>query len=263
MRIYLTLIRMEFMKQLAYRVSNLTGVLNYLVQIGGYFFLWDAIYAARRPLAGFTHSEMLSYVIVAWVVRSFYFNNLEREIALEVREGRIVLELLRPYDYGAVKLARALGEALFRLLVFTLPSGLVMYLFYPFKLPSSLTAWGMFLLAALGSFLVNAQLNLLTGYLTFYTYNNTGIQRMKRVLVDLLSGLLVPISFYPAWAQQIIDFLPFRSISYLPTLIWLGKISPAAGWQVLAEQVLWFLVLAFISRLLWQRALKGLMIQGG
>ena len=39
--------------------------------------------------------------------------------------------------------------------------------------------------------------------MAFFFYNNAGLIRAKRVIVDLFSGLLIPISFFPLWAQDI------------------------------------------------------------
>lgn len=55
--------------------------------------------------------------------------------------------------------------------------------------------------------------------MTFFLFNNAGLMRAKRVVIDLFSGLLLPISFYPLWAQEIMQFLPFQAISYVPSLI--------------------------------------------
>ena len=52
--------------------------------------------------------------------------------------------------------------------------------------------WGYLLLY---SVYINTQINLLTGIMTFFFFNNTGLIRAKRVIIDLFSGLLLPIPF--------------------------------------------------------------------
>ena len=261
--LYLELVRMEFINNLAYRSSYFTGIFNYSIQIGAYFFIWDAIYTGKKNLGGFNKEQMLTYVIVAWVVRSFYFSNLDRKIATEIRDGSIALELIRPYNYQMVKLARALGEAFFRVLFFTLPSGIFIYLLRPFQLPSNAISVLIFFIAILGSFVLNAQISLITGFLAFFTQSTSGIYRAKRVLMDLFSGLLLPISFYPGWAQSAIKALPFQSISYTPNLIYLGKIHGIDAVQVLFVQLFWVVILYIIGLLFWKYAIKRVVIQGG
>ena len=46
---------------------------------------------------------MTTYVAVSWMARAFYFNNLDREMAQEIMEGKVAVELIRPYSYLAMK----------------------------------------------------------------------------------------------------------------------------------------------------------------
>lgn len=262
-RLYFSLMRLEFMKMLAYRISYLTGVVNYAVQIGAYFFLWQAIYTGRATLGGLTKEEMLTYLIVAWISRSLYFSNMDRQISVEIKEGKVATELIRPYDYQAARMARAVGEAVFRLLFFALPSTFVMYILYPFYIPTQPVTWLFFGLTLAGSLLLNFQLSFMTGTVAFFTMNTIGVQRAKRVVVDLFSGLLLPISLYPHWAITVMKYLPFQGISYLPNLVYLGKISGTAALSGIAGQVVWLVILYALGRVIWRVALNKLSIQGG
>ncbi len=260
--LYIELVRMEFVNNLAYRSSYFTGIFNYTIQIGAYFFLWDAIYTGRKMLGGLNKEEMITYVIVAWVVRSFYFSNLDRRVAVEIRDGKIALELIRPYNYQMVKYARAFGEAIFRVLFFALPAGIAIYLIRPFGLPSWQNGL-IFLLTLAGSFMINAQISMIAGFLAFFTQSTSGIYRAKRVIMDLFSGLLLPISFYPAWARDIIKFFPFQAVSYMPNLIYLGKLSGLAALKVVFLQLFWIAVLGLVAIWFWRFAVKHVVIQGG
>lgn len=261
--LYLELIRMEFVNNLAYRSTYFTGIFNYSIQIGAYFFLWDAIYSDRQTLGGLNKEEMITYVIVAWVVRSFYFSNLDRRVGVEIRDGKIALELIRPYSYQMVKYARAMGEAIFRMLFFALPAGIIIYLIRPFGLPATWLGGFIFLVSLMGSFMINAQISMLVGFVVFFTKSTNGIYKTKRVVMDLFSGLLIPISFYPDWARAFIKYLPFQAVSYLPNLIYLGKVSGFAAMKILFLQLGWIAVLGLIGVWAWRVAVKNVVIQGG
>lgn len=261
--LYVELVRMEFVNNLAYRSTYFTGIFNYTIQIGAYYFLWDAIYSGRRNISGFNKEQMITYVIVAWVVRSFYFSNLDRRVGVEIREGKIALELIRPYSYQMVKYARAFGEALFRMLFFAIPSGLFIYLLRPFGLPPGLFSASMFIIAMLGSFVINAQISMLFGFMVFFTKSTNGIYKAKRVIMDLFSGLLIPINFYPHWAKKVISFFPFQTVSYMPNLIYLGKYTGLAVLKVFGIQLFWIVFLGIVSRLMWKFAVKHVVVQGG
>lgn len=61
---------------------------------------------------------MTTYIAIAWMARAFYFNNIDREIAMEIQEGRVAVELIRPYNYLGMKVMQGLGEGIFRFAFF-------------------------------------------------------------------------------------------------------------------------------------------------
>ncbi|OYD07031.1 ABC transporter permease [Paludifilum halophilum] len=260
---YLELMRIRFLMMLAYRVNYYSGIIIYSLNIGVYYFLWMAVYGNSGSINGTTSVEMATYVAVAWMSRAFYFNNLDREIAQEIRDGTVAIQLIRPYHYILVKCFQGLGEGLFRLLLFSVPGLLVVSLVFPIQLPGSLSPWLWFGLSLILGFVINAQINVLTGLMAFFVLNNAGMIRAKRVLVDLLSGLILPISFYPDWAQRILSFLPFQGISYMPSTI-LSKGMPTGEiLSFLGIQTLWGILLWLPIQILWMTARRRLVVQGG
>jgi ABC-2 type transport system permease protein len=125
------------------------------------------------------------------------------------------------------------------------------------------SVWGLFSISILFSFFINTQLNLLTGITTFFLYNNAGLIRAKRVVIDLFSGLLLPISFFPGWAQAAMKYLPFQGISYIPSMIFTKGFSHEQAVAAIGGQVIWVIILILPIQLLWYFAKKQLIIQGG
>ncbi|WP_134699856.1 ABC-2 family transporter protein [Ammoniphilus sp. YIM 78166] len=260
---YVEMIRIRFLMMLAYRVNYYSGILVYSINIGAYYFLWNAIYAGQPSLGGLTPLQMTSYVAVSWMARAFYFNNIDREMAMEIKDGKVAIEMIRPYNYLAVKMMQALGEGMFRLLFFSVPGMVIVSFFFPIVFPSDWTSWAVYGVSLMFSFIINTEINLITGVLAFFFLNNDGIMRAKKVIVDLFSGLILPISFYPDWARAILEYLPFQAIGYLPGLIFTGAIEGEALQQALLVQLIWSLVLLLPLYFLWIQAKKTLVVQGG
>jgi ABC-2 type transport system permease protein len=260
---YFEMIRIRFLMMLAYRTNYYTGILIYSINIGAYYFLWSAIYGEKEDIQGLSILQMTTYVAVAWMARAFYFNNLDREMALEIKEGKVAIELIRPYNYLGMKTMQGLGEGIFRLFFFSVPGLIIVSLVFPLQFSWDLSVWGMFTISILLSFLINTELNLLTGITTFFLYNNTGLIRAKRVVIDLFSGLLLPISFFPGWAQEMMKFLPFQGISYIPSMIFTNGFTGQQAWDGIIHQLIWVLILILPIQILWYFAKKELVIQGG
>lgn len=262
-KLYTELIRMRFLTLLAYRVNYYSGIIIYGINIGAYYFLWGAIYGNQPNLANLSVTQMTAYVAISWMSRAFYFNNIDQEIAQDVREGKVAIEMIRPYNYLSVKAAQALGEGIFRFLFFAVPGIILVSLFIPVHFPTSANTWAVYLLSLLMAFIINTQINLLTGVLTFFFLRNEGMMRAKRVVVDLLSGLILPISFFPLWAQNILHFLPFQAINYYPSMIFAGAVPAEQVLQVLLLQLVWIGVLLIPIAVLWNQARNKLVVQGG
>ena len=260
---YLEMIRIRFLMMLAYRTNYYTGILIYSINIGAYYFLWNAIYGGKDQIMGLSVVQMTSYVAVAWMARAFYFNNLDREMAQEIMEGKVAIELIRPYNYLGMKTMQAFGEGIFRLFFFSAPGLIIVYIVFPIQFTWEPSVWGLFSVSTLLSFLVNTELNLLTGITTFFLFNNSGLIRAKRVVIDLFSGLLLPISFFPVWAQDIMKFLPFQGISYTPSMIFTKGFSYSQAIAAIGQQFIWVIILMLPIYLLWNLAKKQLIIQGG
>lgn len=260
---YLEMMRIRFLMMLAYRSDYYTGILIYSINIGAYYFLWSAIYGAKEHIQGLSVVQMTTYVAIAWMARAFYFNNIDREMALEIMEGKVAVELIRPYSYLGMKTMQALGEGIFRLLLFSVPGLVIVSLIFPVKFTWDPGVWGLFGVATLLSFFINTELNILTGITTFFLFNNSGLIRAKRVVIDLFSGLLLPISFFPIWAQHIMKYLPFQGISYIPSMIFTNGFSHHQAILAIWQQCIWVVVLLLPIYLLWFLAKKQLVIQGG
>lgn len=248
---------------LAYRVNYYSGIIIYAINIGAYYFLWQAIYGDKESLGGLTAEQMTSYIAVAWMARSFYFNNIDREMAMEIKEGKVAIELIRPYSYLLVKMMQGFGEGLFRLLFFSVPGMVLVTFLFSLELPDSLSVWALFFVSIFLSFLINSEINLITGILTFFFLNNEGLMRAKRVIVDLFSGLILPLSFFPGWFQNILSSLPFQGISYLPSMIFSGGIRGSQIYEGLLIQGVWVFLLLIPIFFIWVRARRKLEIQGG
>ena len=263
MSMYLEMIRVRFLTMLAYRTNYYSGILIYSINIGAYYFLWSAIYGGKEEIQGLSVLQMTTYVAIAWMARAFYFNNIDREIAAEIKDGKVAIEMIRPYNYLGMKTMAALGEGVFRLLFFSVPGLIIVALIFPISFSANLSTWLFFFVSLIFSFIVNTQINLLTGIMTFFLYNNSGLIRAKRVVIDLFSGLLLPISFYPMWAQDLMTYLPFQAISYVPSMIFTEGFAGQEIYHAILLQAVWAFVLLIPIWLLWVLARKQLVVQGG
>ena len=263
--VYGAFVRNKFLESLAYRTRFIVGVASYFIFVAVYYFIWRAVYAAspEPEIAGYDLAEIITYAAVAWMIRSFYFSSVDQEIAADVRQGDVVRHLLRPINYLGARMAESFGESAFRLVALTAPSAVLVYFFFPVAAPGGWVAALAFLLSLLLSFVVFFELSYLAGLSAAFTENAAGILRAKTAAVELLSGLVVPLAFFPGWAQGVLAWLPFRAMADVPLNLYLGRYAGEEILWMLAFQVAWALGLYLVGRSLWGAVVRRLTIQGG
>ena len=99
--------------------------------------------------------------------------------------------------------------------------------------------------------------------IAFFTSYVFGLLMVKEALLRLLTGQLIPLSFFPPVVQRIFDFLPFSSMIYTPVMIYLDKYAPLELVFVLLRQVIWIILLYVIGSLIWKQVVKRLVVLGG
>jgi len=267
--VYLEFARVACLKRLGYRLRYFTGIVTYFLNVTVYYFIWRAVYSASsspapgRSVAGNDAGQMITYVAVGWLLRSFYFNNVDRDLAAEVVEGKIAVVLIKPVDPQLMYLAQAAGESVFRLLLFTVPITAVILLVYPVappRDPASAAAFGCSCVLALAIF---ALLNFIVGTMALQLQSILGVIRAKYFIVEFTSGLLIPLQFFPERLARVLQWLPFSQLSYTPLQLYLGKWRGAAALEALALQLAWAVALFVGGRIYWGFSTRRLSIQGG
>jgi viologen exporter family transport system permease protein len=256
--------RIGFLNMLAYRARYYVGVLTYLFNVAVYYFLWRAVFRnAGQTVGGLTLSDMVTYVAVGWAIRSFYFNEIDRDLGTQVQEGRLAMNLIRPVDFQTVMIADAAGQSAFRAVLFTIPITVVLALLFPLKPPASAAAAILFLVSAALSFFLVAAINFLVGLVAIRSKSILGILRAKYLVLELLSGLLIPTTLFPEPLRSILLWSPFPHINFTPAILYLGKASGAEAARLLALQAGWTLALLALGQWAWRGSQRRITIQGG
>src|SRR5579885_400213 len=262
-RTYRECVRLGFMNTLAYRLRYYTGIVTYFIYVSVYYFIWKAIYTHSASIEGFDFSQLLTYIAVGWIIRSFYYNNIDQDMATQVLEGKLAMDLIKPVNTQWMYIAQALGESVFRLTMLTVPTAIVLLLVYPLRRPAGVASFIGFLLSVVLSFFLVAGINFAVGTFAVHLKSILGLLRAKYFLLELFSGLLIPISFFPHVFQVAFAFMPFQYISYIPVLLYLGKISGFGILRALGTQVFWVAAIVATGHLFWKWWTRKITIQGG
>jgi ABC-2 type transport system permease protein len=260
---YLECARIGFVNILAFRLRYFTGIFTYLINVTVYYFIWKAVFRAGGSIGGYDLPQMITYVSVGWILRSFYWNTVDQEMSYEVLEGKIAMELIKPLSVQGMWLARAVGESTFRLFLLTAPTALAIVLLFPVRAPASAGHFALFAAGALGSFLLMGALNFMIGTCAVHLTSILALIRAKFWLIELLSGVLIPMTFFPGPIRAVLAWLPFEHIAFTPLQIYLGKLTLPQAAVMLLVQWAWSGALLLLGALWWRRSIHYMTIHGG
>jgi ABC-2 type transport system permease protein len=253
-------------EKLVYRFDFFLSLVISLITMVLLVYLWRAIYANSTSL-GYTLDELLTYICLGQAFNFARIAGAQRRLLFRVngslRSGNIVFDLLRPVDYQAMQFSEVAGQFVAEMLLINLPAFAVALLVIGINPPASAAAAAGFALSLLGAFLVSFSLDFLLMILAFWTFGAMGIIYARRAAIELLAGSIIPLALFPDWLRAIALVLPFQSLAYTPISIYLGEITGTAIWWSLLVQIGWAIALAVMTRLIWLRALRRLVVQGG
>jgi ABC-2 type transport system permease protein len=126
-----------------------------------------------------------------------------------------------------------------------------------------LATFGAFLTSFAIGYCVNFFLNFLMNSIAFWTLETFAAQLIVRWASDLLSGQVIPLTFFPGLLGRVVFALPFAAIYSTPLLIYVGIIPPDRWLPSLAVQLAWLATFALLSTFVWHAASRRVVIQGG
>ena len=106
-------------------------------------------------------------------------------------------------------------------------------------------------------------INFCVGLVAIRTTSILGVLRAKYLVLELLSGLLVPVAFFPEPVRKVLVWLPFLHMNDTPGRIWLGLATGADAVRALALQAGWTVALLLLGRVLWNATARRIEVQGG
>ena len=260
---YSEYVRISFKKMLAYRVSYMIGVITYIIHVAVYYFLYQSLYHKHDSINGYTLQEMLTYISLGWISKSLYLNYIDREITEDIQSGQVAMDLIKPIDFQLMYFARGIGHSLFRFVLFTPPIVVFTFILFSTSGPASGFHLAAFSVASFFSILIYLAINYIIGLLAIFFLSLRGILYSKNLIIELLSGLLLPIDWFPNWFQFLSGLLPFQAIAYYPLQIYLGRIHGQFIFFSLLSQLTWLAIIFLVGRFVWIVCQRRILIQGG
>jgi len=261
--VYLALARMGFQRQLAYRTANLAGLAtnSFFGLLRAYVLI--ALYGARPSVAGYSLPAAITYTALSQALIAYIAIWSWWDIIRTFRTGEIATDLSRPCDYFRYWFAQDVGRAAAQLLLRGLPLIALYAVFYRIVIPATLLQVLALLLSLALALLVSFSWRFLVSLAGFWVGDATGVGRMAWTVATFLSGQIMPLAMFPAWATGVLRATPWAAMINTPVEVYLGLVRGPHLLAALAVQAAWAIALIAFGRLLLRAGVGHLAVQGG
>ena len=260
---YLYIMKTKIMMSLAYRFDVIANVLVQAVVLAAAVFFWEAVYADQSMVADTTLKQMIDYAIITLLLVTLYSTSVEDEINANIKQGNVALDFLKPASIMGMYFASDIGIVIGNLFMKMMPLLLFAWLFFGLPIPVSGGAFLLFLCSGCLGFLILWIINAMFGLFSFWVIELGPVGLIKRHIINLLSGMMIPLWFLPFGLEGWLKYLPFVHIYQTPISIYIGKMEMGEAYFSLIVQVVWLGILFACFCALQKRAYKNVIIQGG
>lgn len=225
--------------------------------------MFAAIASAGGELNGYTIAQAATYVWLGQALLAPIEAFGTREVSQRVHQGDVAIDLLRPTSFLGLYYAQKLGRSGFLLLGRGIPPLVVGALVTGLALPESPLSYllGAFslLLAITVAFLADMMVNLAA----FWLLETRGLTIVYNAVMNLLSGFLIPILWFPDWLLTIARATPFPSMIQTPIDTLSGRVPPLEALPLVATQAGWLIILGLMAHLMLRAGVRSVEVQGG
>ncbi len=259
---YLQIVNLWIQMAYTYRVNLAMEVVGLLLKIFLLKVVWTAVYAGQGVVDGIALDHVISFITLANLQMWLIFPMLAWHIQERIREGQIAIDLARPVPFLGQLLANQVGgtAAFAPFMLLAVPLALFVGGLEP---PASVSAALLYLVSLVLAYLVTTLLGMLMGLIGFWTLQTRGVQSIYDFVSQFFAGALVPLWFFPPALRQLANWLPFQAQAFIPLSLYMGQVPEQQIAGALGLQLFWVVALFGICWLVWQRAMRRVIIQGG
>ncbi len=258
MKKYYFIIKIELQRQLTYRIDAYAHRLRDLLEIFALLAVWAIAFKNTNIIAGYSQSQMITYVLVGWFFMSLTRGyGLDERVADEIFEGRLSDFLVKPVSYLKYVVFMSIGRSSTSMLSAVIIQIVVIFAFSKYIVFNlDILHIILLLLMIIASYCINIFMALIIGMIAFWTQRITGIDYTLNTMMKFLAGAYFPIALLPEAFLKFDKIFPFIYTSFIPTQLYLGKISLQEGFYGLLIELAWVFLLYVIIKIMWKRGIR-------
>jgi ABC-2 type transport system permease protein len=252
---YFIFFKNSISESLIYRTSVFLVFFSQLISTSVFIFLWSAIYREGGQIGDYTLTGLIQYfVLVGFINFAIQGIDISWRVSEDIRLGNVTNYILKPISYYKTIFSVALGKTCFNFILLSLviiPLVAGGY-FSGFNLGiGKISAIALSLAIA---FILFTTFSFSVGLYAFWAGDGRGFNYAMKLIMLFFSGSIIPLNLLPGYVASVNDFLPFKSIAWVPISLITGKIEPSLATYL--PGIIWMPILFSAAYLIYNYALK-------
>ncbi len=197
---YIAVLSARFRALLQYRAAAFAGFGTQLFWGLIRVMIFEAFYRSSTAPQPMTVDEVVTYIWLGQAFLVLIIIHADPDVRDMVRSGNIVYELVRPANLYFFWYSRAIAQRTAPGVFRALPMFITASLFFNLQMPPNISATCAWLVSMLFAVLISAAITNLLNISLLWTISGEGIGYLLTALTWLLSGVTIPLLFFPDWA---------------------------------------------------------------
>jgi ABC-2 type transport system permease protein len=244
---------------ICYRVNFIVEVVASLFTMMITVFLWKTIFSESGDgkIGGYDFHEMLTYLVGAWILFNVSDISMGDRPDASIRSGELSNLLVKPISPLTVWFL----EDLFRKIVFFIVAVqgflILLLVFRNFLIPPPAVSCLVIslLVAGFGTILHFLMFNSLS-LLCFWMDTTWGLRFSVKVIFEIASGSIIPLTLFKGIAASALKLLPFQFFAFVPMQIYLGRMTLNETGNVIILEIFWIIFFGVIGLVIWNKGIK-------
>jgi len=256
---YISILKIGFQQELAYKLQFIIGRLRNIIQILVFFFLWSSIFQTQDSVFGYTISSIGAYTFLLIIIRSIVMSTKVNDVSGFVSSGELSNYLLKPINFFKYIIIKDIPVKLLNIGFSAVELTLLFIILKPnIYIQSYATQLLFFILSIIiASFIFFCILMLSNSFPFWVPEAGWGAQFLiVAIFVEFLSGAFFPIDVFPTTIQNFLKLTPFPYIVFIPIKTYLGNMTIYNNLQNMAIGLIWCFILFLLLKKIWWKGLK-------
>jgi ABC-2 type transport system permease protein len=254
MKKYFLVMKLAAQDLFQYKLDFFLSVTKYAISISLLAIVWLNVEKSGQ-VGAFTPQQTITYFLLSAMLYSLS-NFHPYYIEEDIRYGYLSRYLVKPMSvtiyYICFELTRVSIETISKMVVF------FSLLFWFHLLPDfSLAHLAIVITYSPFIFLFAFQWLMIVSQLSFWITEAYALRWTVTLLMRLLSGLLIPMIYFPEMVQQIFFYLPFQHLAYTPITFMLGKLTLPMFAKSFLVLLCWTMIVTLLRRWMWYKGVRS------